>query len=171
MSTNQSPTLYSISDQYLQDVAKLQDLDLDEQTIADTLEGLSGDLEVKATNVAMFVRNLESLADQIKQAEAQMAARRKAIESRADRVREYLLLNMQRTGVTKIESPYFTLAVRSNPPKVIIDDPEMIPDEYWRQPPVPLPEVDKKAIGAAIKAGSTVAGAHTESCVSLSIKG
>jgi hypothetical protein len=164
------PTLYAISDQYLQDVSKLQDMDLDEQTIADTLEGLQGDMEVKATNVAMFVRNLESLADQIKAAEAQMSARRKAIETRAERVRTYLLSNMQRTGITKIESPYFVLSVRSNPPKVVIDDPEAVPDEYWRQPAIPLPELDKKAIAAAIKAGSTVAGAHTESGVSLSIK-
>ena len=53
-------TLYTIADQYLQDLQKLQDMDLDEQTFADTLESLSGDLEVKATNVAMFVRNLEA---------------------------------------------------------------------------------------------------------------
>ena len=84
-------TLYQIADQYLVDIQKLQDMELDEQTLADTLEGLSGDLEVKATNVAMFVLNLENAADSIKAAEKAMAERRKALEARADRIRQYLL--------------------------------------------------------------------------------
>ena len=50
-------TLYNIADQYLVDLQKLQDMEIDEQTFADTLEGWSGDLDIKATNVAMFVRN------------------------------------------------------------------------------------------------------------------
>lgn len=36
--------------------SKLADLDLDEQTVADTLESLAGSVEVKATNVAAFAR-------------------------------------------------------------------------------------------------------------------
>ncbi len=66
--------LYQIADQYLQDMQMLQERDLDDQTFADTLESLSGDLEVKATNVAMFIRNLEASADAIKAAEKQKAA-------------------------------------------------------------------------------------------------
>jgi len=59
-------TLYTIADQYLQDLQKLQDMEINDQTFADTLESLSGELEVKATNVAMFIRNLEANADAIK---------------------------------------------------------------------------------------------------------
>ena len=164
------PTLYELAAEYREGMAKLQDLDLPAEVIADTLEGMSGDLEAKATNVAMFVRNLDSLADNIKAAEATMTARRKAIEARAEHVREYLLNNMLACQISKIESPYFTLAIRSNPPKVVIDDPEMVPDEYWRQPAIPSPELDKKAIAAALKAGDNVPGCRTEQGQSLSIK-
>lgn len=164
------PALYQVADAYLQDVAKLQDLDLDPQTVADTLEGLQGDMEVKATNVAMFIRNLESLADQIKQAEATMAARRKAIETRAESIREYLLSNMQRTGITKIESPYFKIALRNNPPSVVVDDPSLIPARYMRQAEPPPPSPDKKEIKAAIEFGEIVPGAHLESKVGVTIK-
>jgi len=164
------PALYEIAAEYLENLSKLNDLDLPPEVIADTLESISGDMTQKCTNVGFVIRNIETLAAQIKEAEQAMAARRKALESRAEHVREYLLRNMQVCEIQKIESPYFTLSVRSNPPKVVIDDPEAVPDEYWRQPPVPLPELDKKAIAAAIKAGQTVAGAHTESGVSLSIK-
>lgn len=167
---NSLPALYVIADQYLQDVAKLQDLDLDPQTVADTLEGLSGDLEVKATNVAMFIRNLESLADQIKHAEATMSARRKAIEARADAVREYLLTNMQRTGISKIDSPYLHIALRNNPPSVIVDDVTLIPERYMRQAPPPPPVPDKKEIAAALKFGEKVPGVHLETKQTVTIK-
>lgn len=167
---NTLPALYTLADEYLQDVAKLQDLDLDPQTIADTLEGLSGDLETKATNVAMFVRNLESLVDQIKQAEATMAARRKAIEQRAEHVREYLLSNMQRTGISKIESPWFKIALRNNPPSVVVDDPSLIPARYMRQAEAPPPAPDKKEIKAAIEFGENVPGARLVTKQSVTIK-
>ena len=66
--------LYEIAAEYRDAATKLAELDLDAQTVADTLEGLSGDLETKAQNVAFFVRNLEATAAAIKQAEADMAA-------------------------------------------------------------------------------------------------
>jgi hypothetical protein len=164
------PALYEISSEYRESLAALNDLDLDAQTIADTLESISGDLTMKCTNVGFVIRNMEALSAQIKDAEAAMAARRKALEARADHVREYLLRNMLACDMQKIESPYFTLSVRTNPPKVVIDDPEAVPVEYWRQPPVPAPEIDKKAIAAKIKAGGSVAGSHMDSGKSLSIK-
>ena len=109
-------TLYTIADQYLQDVQKLMDMDIeDQQTFEDTLESLTGDLEVKATNVAMFLRNLEASADAIKVAEKAMADRRKSLEAKADRMRQYLLDNMLRTGISKIDCPYFALSIRKNP--------------------------------------------------------
>ena len=75
--------LYLLAEEYRAAAEKLADLDLDEQTVADTLESLAGSVEVKATNVAAFARNLEALADQIDEAERSMAARRKALTRRA----------------------------------------------------------------------------------------
>lgn len=115
-------SLYDIAAEYRQTADKLADLDLDEQTIADTLEGMSGALEVKAQNVVLFARNLEVTAAAIKDAEAAMAARRKAMESRAAGLRRYALSAMQVAGVQSIECPYFKLAVRKNPPAVEVFD-------------------------------------------------
>lgn len=162
--------LYDIAREYRDAAEKLADLDLDEQTVADTLESMGGELEVKATNVAFFARNLEALAASIKEAEAGMAARRKAIEHRAHRMRDYLLNCMQLAGVQKIESPYFKLAQRENPPAVVIDEPGLIPAEYMRQPEPPPPSPDKAAIKAAIQHGKEVPGAHITRGVRLEIK-
>lgn len=163
-------TLYQISDQYLADMQKLQDMELDEQTFLDTLEGLSGELEVKATNVAMFIRNLEASADAIKAAEKAMAERRKSIEAKAERIRQYLLENMQRTGISKIESPYFALSIRKNPPAVDVIDQSLIPDEYFDIPEPPAPTLNKARLKDDLKAGVIVEGAQLSQGQSLQIK-
>lgn len=153
-----SLTLYEIASQYRGMAEKLSDLDLDEQTIADTLEGESGALVEKGTNVAFVVRNLEASAEAIKSAEAAMAARRKAIENRAARLRAYLLDGMRVAGIQKIESPHFSISVRKNPPSVVVFDAAQVPGEYMRQPEPPPPAPDKKAIADALKNGVDVPG-------------
>jgi hypothetical protein len=163
--------LYEIADQYMIDLGRLADMeDIDEQTLADTLEGLSGDLEVKSTAVAQFICNLESNAEAIKKAEAMMAERRKKIESRANNIREYLLKNLQRTGISKIESVFFNITVRENPESLIVDAQADIPPEYYTQPPLPEPVLDKIKLKAAIKAGCDFLGARLERKMRLDIK-
>lgn len=165
---NQS--LYVIANEYQAMVEKLINSELDEQTIADTIESASGELEAKATNVAMFIRNLEASAEQIKLAEKAMSERRKAIESKAESVKRYLFDNMRRVGISKIECPYFAMTIKKNPPSVIIDDANLIPSQYMVTPPSPPPSPDKAAIKAALQAGEMVAGAHIEQGERLEIK-
>lgn len=163
-------SLYQLADDFLAQSRALSDMDLPDEVIADTLESLSGDIEVKAVNVAAFARNLEASAEAIKTAETEMANRRKAIENRAKRIRTYLQEQMTRTGITKIECPYFKLSIRDNPPAVVIDAESQIPQEYMRQPETPPPAPDKKAIAEALKAGKEVSGAHLERGQRLEIK-
>lgn len=160
--------LYQIADQYQEALSVLLDADLPAEAIADTLEGLQGALEEKATNVAAFVRNLEASAEAIRAAEKQMAERRQMIERRAARVRQYLLDNMQRCQMPRIESPWFVLAVRQNPVAVVIDDPAELPPELMVEKVTHSP--DKKAIKARIEAGETIPGAHLVAGQRLEIK-
>lgn len=163
-------SLYQLTGEYLIAADKLADLDLPDEVVADTLEGLAGALEVKATNVAAFVRNLEASADAIKDAEEKMAKRRKAIENRAERIRQYLQFNLEKAGITKIDSPHFRVAIKENPPAVVIDAPTQIPVEFMRQPEPPPAAPDKKAIGDMLKAGVSVTWAHLVRSKRLEIK-
>lgn len=163
-------SLYELSAEYQLAQIKLLESDFDEQTIADTLEGLAGDLEAKATNVAMFIRNLEVLADAIKEAEKQMSDRRKSLEKKADAIKTYLKTNMQACGITKIESPYFALTLKKNPPAVVIDDAGQIPQNLYVYPEAPAPYPDKKAIAELLKSGEVINGAHLEQGERLDIK-
>lgn len=151
-------SLYQLSTEFRAQAEKLADLDLDEQTLRDTLEGMSGELEVKAKNVAAFCRDLEATAASIKDAEAQMKARRSAIENRAARLRKYLLDSMQYAGIHKVECPHFVLSIKTNPPAVEVFDESQVPAEFMKQPEPPPPSIDKTAIKAAIKAGQEVPG-------------
>ncbi len=150
--------LYELAHQYREDAAKLADLDLDEKTLEDTLDGMSGDLELKATNTAFMIRNLEAGAAAIKEAEAAMAARRKALENRAARIKDYLFANMLVAGIYSIECPHFRLSVRDNPPAVNVYEPDLVPAQFMVTPEPPPPCIDKKAIAAALKDGQDVPG-------------
>lgn len=162
--------LYEIAAEYRDAATKLAELDLDAQTIADTLEGLSGDLETKAQNVAFFVRNLEATAAAIKQAEADMAARRKAMENRADGLKRYIFESMTVAGIEKIECPHFRLAIKNNPAAVDVFEPGLVPASFMRTPEPPPPALDKTAIKEALKAGQDVPGARLTSGQRLEIK-
>lgn len=163
--------LYQIADQYLIDLGRLAELEeLDEQTLADTLEGLSGEIEVKSTAVAQFICNLEANAEAIKRAEQQMAERRRKIENRAENIRKYLMGNLQRCGITKIESVFFNITLRENPEALHVDAQAEIPAEFYVQLPPPEPQLDKLKLKAAIKAGCEFLGVRLERKLRLDIK-
>jgi len=164
------PSLYELTNEYEAALAELADMELDDETLKDTLEGLAGTLEVKAVNVALFVRNLESTAAAIKDAEKAMSDRRRAIENRAAKVKDYIKDNMIRAGILKIESPYFRLAIQNNPPSVKIENVDELPPHFLKIPEPPPPVPDKTAIGAALKAGGNVPGAWLEQGQRLVIK-
>ena len=148
---------------------KLHDLDLDDQTILDTLEGESTDLIEKGKNVAAVFRNLESDAKQIKEAEQQLAERRKAIEKRAESLKNYLKTNMEVAGILKIECPWFCITLANNPEAVTVDDESLIPRDYFKEIPATF-QLDKNLCKQALKDGFEVPGVRLTRGTSLRIK-
>lgn len=163
-------SLYQIAAEYRQMVERLMDVHDDEQVIADTISAESYPLEIKAQNVAYAIKNLEATAAAIKAEEQKMADRRKAMENRAKRIREYLQTCLEAAQVSKVECPHFALAVRLNPPSVEVYEPALLPPSFLRfaEPPPPAP--DKDAIKEALKAGKEVPGAHLVQAKRLEIR-
>jgi hypothetical protein len=152
------PTLFDIAREYRSDVEKLGDLDLPDDVISDTLEGMSGELTVKARNVAAFAADLDTTAAAMKEAEKRMKARREAVERRAERLRHYLLSGMQYAGIERIDGPDFCLRIKQNPPAVEVFEPGLVPADYMKQPDPPPATVDKALVKQAIKDGFEVPG-------------
>lgn len=161
--------LYELASEYRALSDKLHDSELDEQTISDTLEGAGGEIEAKATNIGFVVKNIEAEIAAMKQAEEDIAKRRKSKENHVSRIVHYLQSNMEMAGITKIESPYFVISIRNNPESVVIDSESMIPDDYIREVPASY-YPDKKLIKQAIKDGFDVPGCHLTRTQSLQIK-
>ena len=164
------PALYHLTAELAEVQRILADPETDAQEWTDTLEGLSGAVEQKATNVAKFVRNLEALVAALKQEEVRFVTRRRLLEKRIKGMQEYLKRNLESVGIKQVQSPTFTVSVRTNPPAVVILDAGQIPEEFLVRPPPPEPRIDKLAIRAAIQAGREVPGAALEQTTRLEIK-
>lgn len=154
--------LWEISERFRSMQLLAESDDIPPEVIRDTLEGIEGDWEAKAEAVAAYIQNIEAAATSKAEAAKAMQARAKMLEKRADSLRQYLLLQFQFMGKTRIERPAFSLVLKNNPQSVVIDDEAALPAAYMVQPPAPPPKPDKKAIGAAIKAGQEVPGCHAE---------
>ena len=162
-------TLYQIADEYRGLLELAADEEADEESFNAALTALQGSFHEKAVAVAQVARNLECLKDGIEAAATAMLARAKRAERRADAVRAYLLEQMVATGIGKIESPYFALAVQKNPPRVWIEDENLLPPEFRRTIPARW-EPDKSAILKALKEGENVVGCRLEATMRLKIK-
>lgn len=162
--------LYQLAADYQEAAEKLAESGLDDQTIADTLDGLAGDIEQKAIQIAKMIRNLEAEEEAIRKAVDDMVKRANAADARAAHLREYLRQNLLQAGIKKVACPYFVISIKATPASVVIDDEKMIRGDLMVWPSAPPPRPDKRAIAAALKAGEEVQGAHLESGTRLEIR-
>jgi len=164
--------LYEISTQYLATAQQLAELDIDEQTLSDTLEAEAWPVEEKVRAVSAVILNLQAEADMVKGTADRIAKRAKALQSRADALHDYLLINMQRTGITEIKALDGTFKAklyRERDASVVIDSENLIPADYMREIPAQY-EPDKILIKKAISDGYQVPGAHIVKKDRLEIK-
>lgn len=159
--------LYEIAEQYQEALNDLTNLDLPPDVVNDTLEALTGEISLKAWNVAAALLHMEGEAELIRQAEERMSRRRRALEIRAAGLREYLKIQMERINIREIRSPQFVIKVKQNPPKVILDDESAIPKSFKREETVV--HIDKNGIKQALLSGQVVRGAHLEQETRLDI--
>ena len=119
-----------------------------------------------------YLKNEVVNIDMLNNAIKELQARSKAMQSRHDGLKDYLLVNMQANGITEINAPNytFTAKLQNNPASVQIDNEALIPADYFVQPETPPPAISKALIKQAIADGYVVAGAHIEHKVRLVIK-
>jgi hypothetical protein len=151
-------SLYDLADEYKAALAVMHDSDIDEQTIIDTLEGLTGAIEAKGRNVAAFFLNLDSNAAQLKEAELRIAKRRKSIENKAAKLREYLRLNMTKCEITEISCPEFSVKLGKASQVVEVENESALPATLVTTTITTKP--DKREILKRLKTGEIIEGAR-----------
>jgi len=159
--------LYDITEQHKQ-LAELED-DFDEQTLADTFEGIEGAFNDKAVSLITVVNNMSSDVDAIDAEINRLQARKTTINNRQKSMREYLRINMEATGINKIACPLFTITLAKGRDIVQIDDADKIPADYLNIKTSVTPI--KADILKALKSGDQIPGcAMVKSKSSLRIK-
>lgn len=144
-------TLYEINEQ----IMNFQ-WEVDEDGVILNPTGLD-DLEMerneKIRNIGLYIKNLESDADQYEKAEKEFAQKKKYAKNKIDRLKEYLANNLQ--GETyKSDDGLLQISYRKSE-SVDIEMGAKIPEKYLLAQD---PKVDKASLKQALKQGETFEG-------------
>ena len=161
--------LYKIADEYRQANEFLLKLegDIPLTAIQETIDGLAGDLEYKALNVAAFYKNLEKEMNAMKDYMSEMRERLRKCKNYADRLKEYLKINLEKCNITKINGSEFSITIRNSPGTIVIDNANQLPKDFITGI---LIQANKLKIKQAIKDNVDVPGAHMEGGTTIIIK-
>lgn len=160
--------LYRIADEYRAALAQIANLELPPEVVADTVEGLQGEVQDKLRAVVAYSLELGILADGAAKAAKAMSERAKALESRVESLRAYALRSMQETGIGEVHTDEWGAKVAKKPASVQIAEGAAIPAEFKRIKTTEEP--DKAKLKAAIEAGSSIEGVSLVQGFRLSIK-
>jgi phage host-nuclease inhibitor protein Gam len=123
---------------------RAEEKDLDEQTLADTVEGLTDLHDIVAALAG-------GLKDRIKE----MQERLERMEDRASKRRQIARDVMTEMGIKKLTQPDFTVSIRPGSPSLAVIDEAQIPAEYWEPRE---PRLNRQALLTELKAGVEIAG-------------
>lgn len=111
---------------------------------------------------------LMSEADELRMQEERIATRRRALMAQAERIKAAVGRALDLAETKSVRTPLYTVSRLPGRPSVEVVDVTRIPDQFMVAKP---PEVDKRAVGEAIKRGEEVPGARiTTGAPSLAIR-
>lgn len=164
--------LYEIKNEYLQLLELIEQGEIPEEAIADTLQSVEGDINEKIDNIACFIKSLNAEAQAIKEEAKALNERAKAKENKAETLKSYIYDTMKEIEKDKIETSRNILSIRKSPASVYLDD-EFIGwaignADYLLK--YQDPTADKKAIADILKQGKELPHASLRQGENLQIK-
>ena len=160
-------TIYELTADYLEVLEMANNPDIPADAIADTLEAVSGEIEMKAENTAKILTELKASAENLKAEEKRLKSKRESIENNITAIKERLYTAMKVTGKTKFKTPLFSFSIGKNPKSLVVDFPEKVPAEYL----IPQqPKVDNAKLKEDLNNGKVYDFAHLEQSESIRIK-
>ena len=114
------------------------------------LDGLSSDRDVKATETALWTKNLLAESSAIDQEIKTLQGRSKALKNKAERIKQYISMNLP--AGYKINTPKVVISWRKSEKVEINCDPERLPEEFQKI----TFEAKKTELKKAIKAGHKI---------------
>ena len=166
-------TLYEIATEYQSFIEAVENGEIPEEAIDDTLESIQALLEDKADNVACVIKNLNAEAEAIKAEETRLAERRKQKEATVDRLKTYLADMLTKSGYTKLETARNKMSFRKSEVVTIENEAEFIEwamNENRDFLTFKAPTISKTALKKALSEGQAIEGVCIETKANLQIK-
>ena len=161
-------SLMEITDRF-KNIAELMDNpDIPEEALIEALDSIGGEFEDKANNIVRFMKSIEGDCKIIKEEEQRLANRRKSLENKSARMKQYLEDNMRLINKTKFKTPFYSFNISNNPKSIEVLDETAIPDTYKTYETIC--KVDKKAILSDMKDGIEIKGIKVNQTSSLKIR-
>lgn len=120
--------LYELTEMYL----NLKDMDIEEGDLNAALENIDDEIETKADNIAKVLRDFDGDIEALKSEEERLAKKRKAIENRQKKLKEYLQNAMLVLDKRKFKTDLFSFNIQKNAPSLKILDESKIPEDYYK---------------------------------------
>ena len=162
--------IYELTADMMKILSMMDDPDLDQQTLKDTMEGIEGAYEDKFDGYAAVIRQLTSYINELDEEKNRIETRKTSFENNVKKMKKIMLESMNLTGKTKFKTAKNSFWTQKNKASVVIDAKSVwdIPEDFRRYKD---PEPDKTKIGEAIAAGQDFTGiAHMEQTESVRIK-
>lgn len=154
--------LYELTGQLMQLQMMLEDETVDPEVLADTLEGVEGEFDIKMENYCKVIKNLEGKMDSIDSEIKRLIERKKTFKNNIERMKSCMFDAMKSVGKREAGGDLFTARIQKNGGKlpVVLDvtDTCELPDELIRITESP----DMEAIRELLDSGEKCKFAHYE---------
>lgn len=158
-------TMYELTRQFEELLEMIDDPNIPDDVLQDTMEGLEGEIELKADGCAKVIAEATGRAEMLTAEIERLTARKAALLNGAKRIKGTITDMMIHCGKPEFKTDLFSFKIQKNPPKVVIDG--NVPDKYL----VPQePKVDLKSIKADIDSGAKIDFAHLEQTEGVRIR-
>jgi hypothetical protein len=147
-------TFASATYRALRDRIHTQDPQIDEQTLADTVEGLTDLHEILQAVIRAALAD-EALTRGLKCRIAEMQDRLDRLEDRASKRRQIAKDVMVELDLKKLNAPDFTASIRDGIPSLMVLNEDDVPKIYW-QPSEP--RLKRQKLAEDLKRGEEIAG-------------
>lgn len=132
--------LYEITDALLQ----VEDLLEAGEDVQDTIDALQLSMEDKIEGLVKVIRNFEASAEAKKNEAKRLKEQAEKDQANADRLKDWIKLNLIRLGKKKVETDLFKVTVTKPREKVEVDE-TRLPDDYFiiKREPISKTELKK----------------------------
>lgn len=150
-------SLYELTNDLEEMMELIMQEDLPNEQWKEVYTHLMSLIEEKSENTIKYIRNIESRIAVAKSEEDRLKSYRQSEEKKLKRLKEYMVLCLQKANINKLETGLGRVSLRKAPVSVEIDE-TIIPKKYQEKQIVY--KTDKNAIKKLLLEGEVIEGAR-----------